>query len=321
MNRNSNSNMPSMKAVRISQYGGANALTYENAPRPTPGEGEVLIRVSSTSVNPFDCAVRAGYMSSYFNYTFPLIPGTDVAGVIAATGPNVASFRPGDKVYARAGVTRDGAYAEYVAIPASDVAFKPKSLDYNYSAALPHVTLTAWQALFELANLTAGQSVLIHGAAGGVGHIAVQLAKLRGAKVFGTASENMDLLNDLNIDLAIDYTTTRFEDVVGCVDVVLDTVGGDTQERSWSVLKPGGMLVSTVQAPSQETAAAYGVRAAMVFSAPPIGKVLTEVAGLVDTGKIKPYVSSVLSLEEVRKAHAMIEGRHTKGKIILQVAA
>ena len=138
---------------------------------------------------------------------------------------------------------------------------------------------------------------------------------------FGTASENIDLLYKLNIDLAIDYTATRFEDVVDQVDVVLDTVGGDTQERSWMVLRPGGMLVSTVQAPSQEAAVAHGVRAAMVFSAPPIGKVLTEVAGLVDTGKIKPHISSVLPLEEVRKAHAMIEGRHTKGKIILQIAA
>jgi len=313
--------MSAMKAVRISNYGDISALAYENAPIPTPGEGEVLIRVSSTSVNPFDCAVRAGYMSNYFHYALPLIPGTDVSGVIEETGLNVTSFEPGDEVYARVGVTRDGSYAEFVAASVSDVAFKPKSLDYNYSAALPHVTLTAWQALFELAHLTTGQSVLIHGAAGGVGHVAVQLAKLRGARVIGTASGNIDLLHELNIDQPIDYTTTRFEEVVDHVDVVLDTVGGDTQERSWSVLKPGGMLVSTVQAPSKETAAAYGVHAAMVFSAPPIGKVLTELAGLVDIGRIKPYISSVLSLEEVRKAHAMIEGRHTKGKIILQVAA
>ena len=318
---NSKSNMSMMKAVRISNYGGIDALAYENAPRPIPGEGEVLIRVSSTSANPFDCAVRAGYMSNYFHYSLPLILGTDVSGVIEETGLNVTSFEPGDEVYARAGVTRDGSYAEYVVVPVLDVAFKPKSLDNDYSAALPTVTLTAWQALFEHANLTAGQSVLIHGAAGGVGHVAVQLAKLRGARVIGTASGNIDLLHELNIDQVIDYTTTRFEDVVDHVDVVLDTVGGDTQERSWRVLKPGGMLVSTVQAPSQESAIAYGVRAAMVFSPPPIGKVLTEVAGLVDTGKIKPYVSSVFSLEEVRKVHTMIEGRHTKGKIILQVAA
>jgi NADPH:quinone reductase-like Zn-dependent oxidoreductase len=310
-----------MKAVRISNYGGIEALAYENAPRPTPGDGEILIRVSSTSVNPFDCAVRAGYLSSYFNYTLPLILGTDVSGIVEEVGKGVATFRRGDEVYARAGVTRDGAYAEYVVAPASDVARKPKSLDHIHAAAIPHVTLTAWQALFELANLTQGQTILIHGAAGGVGHIAVQLAKLHGAKVIGTASGNIDFLKELHIDQAIDYSSTRFEEVVDKVDVVLDTIGGDTQERSWGVLKPGGMLVSTVQQPSEESAAAHGVRQAMVFSSPPIGKVLTEVAEMVDSGKIKPHVSTVLPLQEIQKAHEMIEGKHTRGKIVLQIAA
>jgi NADPH:quinone reductase-like Zn-dependent oxidoreductase len=310
-----------MKAVRISNYGGIEALAYENAPRPTPGDGEILIRVSSTSVNPFDCAVRAGYLSSYFNYTLPLILGTDVSGIVEEVGKGVATFRRGDEVYARAGVTRDGAYAEYVVAPASDVARKPKSLDHIHAAAIPHVTLTAWQALFELANLTQGQTILIHGAAGGVGHIAVQLAKLHGAKVVGTASGNIDFLKELHIDQAIDYSSTRFEEVVDKVDVVLDTIGGDTQERSWGVLKPGGMLVSTVQQPSEESAAAHGVRQAMVFSSPPIGKVLTEVAEMVDSGKIKPHVSTVLPLQEIQKAHEMIEGKHTRGKIVLQIAA
>jgi NADPH:quinone reductase-like Zn-dependent oxidoreductase len=310
-----------MKAVRISNYGGIEALAYENAPRPTPGDGEILIRVSSTSVNPFDCAVRAGYLSSYFNYTLPLILGTDVSGIVEEVGKGVATFRRGDEVYARAGVTRDGAYAEYVVAPASDVARKPKSLDHIHAAAIPHVTLTAWQALFELANLTQGQTILIHGAAGGVGHIAVQLAKLHGAKVVGTASGNIDFLKELHIDQAIDYSSTRFEEVVDKVDVVLDTIGGDTQERSWGVLKPGGMLVSTVQQPSEESAAAHGVRQAMVFSSPPSGKVLTEVAEMVDSGKIKPHVSTVLPLQEIQKAHEMIEGKHTRGKIVLQIAA
>ncbi len=321
MAKKSKSKMSSMKAVRISNYGGIDALAYEDAPRPTPADGEVLIRVSSTSVNPFDCAVRAGYVSGYFNHTLPLILGTDVSGIVEEVGMGVTTFKRGDEVYARAGVTRDGSYAEYVVAPVSDVARKPHSLDHVHSAAIPHVSLTAWQALFELANLTQGQTVLIHGAAGGVGHIAVQLAKLHGAKVIGTASRNIDFLPELNVDQAIDYSTTRFEEVVDKVDVVLDTIGGDTQERSWGVLKPGGMLVSTVQPPSEESAAAHGVRQAMVFSSPPIGKVLTEVAELVDTGQIKPHVSSVLPLQEIRKAHEMIEGKHTRGKIVLQVAA
>ena len=312
--------MSSMKAVRIHAYGGINVLTHEDAPRPKPGDGEVLIRVFATTVNPFDCAVRAGYMSAYFNYTFPLILGTDASGIIEEVGPGVTTFKRGDSVYARGGVARDGTYAEYAVIPASDVAAKPRSLDYVHAAAIPHITLTAWQALIELANLTHGQTVLIHGAAGGVGHIAAQIAKWRGAKVIGTASANLDFLRELNVDQAIDYSTTPFENVVGHVDVVLDTIGGDTQQRSWKVLKPGGILVSTAQAPSQETATAYGVRQAMVFSTPPIGKVLTEVATLVDSGQIKPHISTVLPLEEVAKAHNMIESKHTCGKIVLQVA-
>ena len=312
--------MPSMKAVRLHAYGGADVLAYEDAPRPTAGDGEVLIRVHAASVNPFDCAVRAGYMSAYLNYTLPVILGVDVSGIVEEVGAGVTTFKRGDSVYARGGVTRDGAYAQYAVVPASDVATKPKSLDHIHSAAIPHATLTAWQALFGLANLTQGQTVLIHGAAGGVGHVAVQLAKWRGAKVIGTASRNLDFVRGLGVDEAIDYSTTPFENAVSNVDVVLDTVGGDTQQRSWQVLRPGGILVSTIQAPPEETAKAHGVRGAFVFSTPPIGEVLTEVATLADTGKIKPEVSAVLPLQEVRKAHQMVEAGHTRGKIVLQVA-
>jgi NADPH:quinone reductase-like Zn-dependent oxidoreductase len=309
-----------MKAVRIHSYGGLDVLAYEDAPRPAAGEGEVLIRVHATSVNPFDCAVRAGYMTGYFNHSLPLVLGSDVAGVIEAVGPGAAGFQVGDAVYGRGGVFRDGANAEFVTVFASDVALKPKSLDFVHAAALPHVTLTAWQALFEMADLQKGQTVLIHGAAGGVGHIAVQLAKWRGAAVIGTASRNLEFLRTLGVDQAIDYAATAFESVVGKVDVVLDTVGGDTQDRSWSVLKPGGMLVSVIQPPSAESAAKFGVRQAMVSSAPPIGKVLTKVAELVDAGLIKPHVAEVFPLGEIRKAHGLIEGKHTRGKIVLQVA-
>ena len=311
--------MPFMKAVRIHAYGSTDVLTYEEAPRPTAGAGEVLIRVHATSVNPFDVAMRAGYMSGYFNPTLPLILGTDVSGIVEDVGAGVTNFAPGDSVYARAGMARDGAYADYVVASALDVAAKPKSLDYIHSAAIPHVILTAWQALIEVANLSEGQTVLIHGAAGGVGHVAVQLAKSRGAKVIGTASANVDFLRELGVDQAIDYSTTLFEDVVRAVDVVLDTVGGDTQQRSWAVLKPGGILISTIQPPSEETAVAHGVRQQFIASAPPIGRVLAEVATMVDAGQIKPEVSSILPLEEIRQAHKLIEGRHTRGKIVLQV--
>jgi len=311
--------MTTMKAVRIHTYGGPEVLVYEDAPRPTVGDGEVLIRVHATSVNPFDCAVRAGYMDGYFHYKLPLVLGSDVSGVVEAIGAGVSDFAPGAEVYGRGGVFRDGSNAEYVVVFATDVAAKPASLDYLHAAALPHVTLTAWQALIEMAQLSAGQTVLIHGAAGGVGHIAVQLAHWRGAKVIGTASTNLDVLRELKVEQIIDYSKTPFESVAHDVDVVLDTVGGPVQERSYGVLKPGGILLSVVQPPSEETAKAHGVRAQMVSSSPPIGKTLTEVAGLVARGYIKPIVSVVLPLAETRKAHEMIEGKHTRGKIVLQV--
>jgi NADPH:quinone reductase-like Zn-dependent oxidoreductase len=309
-----------MKAVRFHTYGSPDVLVYEDAPRPTAGDGEVLIRVHASSVNPVDCAIRAGYMKAYFNHTLPLIPGTDVAGVVEAIGAGVTNFAPGDSVYARAGVYRDGTNAEYVVAAATDVAATPKSIDLLHAAALPHVTLTAWQALIEMAQVSAGQTVLIHGAAGGVGHIAVQLAHWRGAKVIGTASTHVDVLRELKVDQVIDYATTPFESVVHDVDVVIDTVGGDTQERSWAALKRGGILVSTIQAPSEETAASHGVRQGMVYASPPIGPTLTQVAGLVDGGQLRPIVSTVMPLSETRQAQVQIEGKHVAGKLVLQVA-
>ena len=311
--------MNMMKAVRIHAYGGPDVLMYEDAPIPVPADGEVVVRVHASSVNPFDCAVRAGYMAGYFNYSFPLILGTDVSGVVESFGAGVNNFAPGDLVYGRAGVTLDGAYAEYVALPATDVAAKPPSLDHTQAASVPHAALTAWQALFEEARLSQGQTVLIHAAAGGVGHIAVQLAQSRGAKVIGTASGNCDFLTELGVDQVINYSTTPFEGVVDKVDVVLDLVGGDTLQRSWALIKPGGMLISAVQAPSQEMADAHGVRQRFIYSSPPIGKVLTEIAGMVEAGQIKPEIATVLPLSEIREAHKLSEDRHTCGKIVLQV--
>jgi len=311
--------MTLMKAVRIHDYGGLDILHYEEAPRPVPAAGEVLIRVHATTINPFDCAVRAGYMGQYFNYTFPLILGTDVSGVVVELGDGVTDISPGDIVYTRAGIYRDGAHAEFVVAIASDVVAKPPSLDHVNAAALPHVTLTAWQGLIVFADLSEGQTILIHAAAGGVGHIAVQLAKWRGARVIGTASINLPFLEELGVDVPIDYTQTAFEDVAKGVDVVLDLLGGETQQRSWKVLKPGGMLISTVQPPPQEVASAHGVRQHMIGTSPPVRKVLTEASKMVENGQLKPHVSDVLSLKDIRKAHELSEGRHTRGKVVLQV--
>ncbi len=313
--------MPSMKAVRIHAYGGVDRLMLEEASRPTPGPDEVLIRVHATSVNPFDCAVRAGYMAGYFNYTLPYIPGTDVSGVVEEVGDLVTNVAPGMPVYTRAGVTRDGAYAEYAVVPAGDVAPKPASLDHITAAAIPHAVLTAWQGLYELAQLQAGQTVLIHGAAGGVGHIAVQLAKLRGATVIGTASLNAPFLAGLGVDQVINYATTPFESAVRDVDVVLDLMGGETQRRSYAVLKPGGVLISAVQMPDADAGAMYGVRQHLIMTNPPIGPALTDVAHLVDAGRLKPYVSQVFALEDIQQAHALIEQRHACGKIAIQISA
>jgi len=309
-----------MKAVRIHKYGGRDVLMVEDAPQPEPRPGEALIRVHASTVNLFDVAVREGYLHVYFNYTFPLILGTDVSGVIEQVGEGVDQWQPGDEVFTRAGVFLEGAHAEYVRVPAENLARKPQSLDHLHAAALPHVSLVAWYALVDLADLRAGQTVLIHGAAGGVGHIAAQLARQRGAKVIGTASLNLPFLQELGVDESIDYSSVPFDEEVRDVDVVLDLVGGETQERSWKVLKPGGILVTSQTIPaSQESADAHGVRAGHVNRNPPIGPTLTELARLVDAGQIQPHVSTVLPLDEIRQAHELIEARHTAGKIALQV--
>jgi NADPH:quinone reductase-like Zn-dependent oxidoreductase len=309
-----------MKAVQIYGYGDVNVLVYETAQRPHPEDDEVLIRVYTTTVNPFDCGVRAGYMAGWYTYSFPFILGLDVAGVVEEVGTGVTTFAPGDPVYTRTEPNRGGAYAEYVRVRATDVVAKPRTLDYIQAAALPHVALTAWEALIEAAQIGAGQKILIHRAAGGVGHIAVQLAKWRGAQVIGTASpQNVDYLRELGVDEVVDYTTTSFESVVHDVDIVLDTLGGDIQQRSWSVLKPGGLLISIIHPPSAEAAAAHGVRQLFVASYQTKAEVLTQIAALAETGILKPTVSTILPLYEVKRAHELSQSNHTRGKIVLQV--
>ena len=316
--------MESMKAVSARSYGGQDVLEFEEAPCPEIGAGDVLIRIAATSVNPFDWAVRSGYLTDYYTYSFPLILGLDVSGVVEVVGSEVQGLQPGDAVYGRANPTTNGAYAEYISVPAVQVALKPQSLDFLQAAALPHVAISAWRALMDTARLAIGQTVLIHGAAGGVGSVAVQLAKYLGARVIATASSNnLDYLRSLGADEVIDYTATRFEDVVNDVDVVLDLIGdmGDnTQSRSWQVLKPGGILVSLVQFPSPETAAAHAVRGAFVTADVCDTQTLTEIGHLIEAGHIQPVASAVYSLADIRQAHAESESRHVRGKIVLQVA-
>jgi NADPH:quinone reductase-like Zn-dependent oxidoreductase len=311
-----------MKAVRIHNYGGPEVLKYEDAPRPQPGEGEILIRVHATSVNPIDWKVRAGYMKDFLPQSFPLILGWDMSGVIEEVGRHPAAagqFKKGDEVYSLPDHTRNGAYAEYIVVRESEVALKPNALHHVRAAAVPLAALTAWQALFDTAQLQPGQRVLIHGAAGGVGHFAVQLAKWKGAHVMGTAStKNHEMAHELGADELIDYTTQRFEDIARNIDVVLDTIGGDTQERSWPVLKKGGVLVSLVQPPSENKAKEHGVRG-IRLGARPNGQELAEIAKIIDAGKLAPVIDRILPLSEARRAHELSQSGHTHGKIVLRV--
>lgn len=310
--------MATMKAVRIHTYGGPEVLAYEDVHVPEARAGEVLIRVHAAGVNPLDWKVRRGYARSWLNHTLPLIPGWDVSGVVKEA-PGVKDFKQGEAVYGLLDTGRDGAYAEYVTAKAANLARKPESVDHVHAAALPVVTLTAWQALFDTAGLLPGQTVFIHAAAGGVGHMAVQLAKWKGARVIGTASAgNIEFLRGLGADEVIDYRTTRFENVVKDVDVVLDTLSGEVQERSWKALKRGGIMVSTLSEPSRELAARYGARGAIIF-AKPNSEELQKIAGLIDGGKIRPVVETILPLAEARKAHELSETGHARGKIVLKV--
>jgi NADPH:quinone reductase-like Zn-dependent oxidoreductase len=314
---NNESEKMNMKAIRIHQYGGPEVLAQVEMQRPTPGPDEVLIKIYAASVNPIDWKMRAGHVKEFFPLTFPSTLGWDVSGIVEEAGDNVTQFKRGDEVYA---LVKGGGYAEYVVTKAPVVAKKPRTLDHIHAAAVPVAGVTALQALFEVAQLRAGQKVLIHAAAGGVGNFAVQLAKAKGAYVIGTASsKNQAFLGELGVDKVVDYQKTRFEDTVRDVDVVLDTVGGETLERSFKVLKKGGILVSLVQLPSQESTTKYGVRA-LFYGGHASSSDLAEIAKLIDDGKVKPVVETILPLAEARRAHELSETRHVRGKIVLKVA-
>ncbi|WP_440945759.1 NADP-dependent oxidoreductase [Methanosarcina sp. T3] len=304
-----------MRAIRIYEFGGPEVLKYEDIPEPQPGPGEVRIRVIAAGVNPMDWKIRSGMVGEM---PLPMTMGLDVAGVVDM-GQGEVSFQPGEEVFAKVSIGQGG-YAEYTVVNSAQVARKPKSIGFIESAAIPTAGLAAWQSLFDIAGLGKGQSVLVHGAAGGVGIFAVQFAKWKGAYVFGTASEkNEQFLKSIGADEFINYKKQRFEDVVGKVDVVLDTIGGDTFERSWGVLKPGGFLVSTVARIPEGVPDKYGVRAQTLMTRSD-GEELAQIAALIDEQPVKPVVTTVLPLSEAKKAHEMSESRHTRGKIVLRVA-
>ncbi len=309
---------PMMKAIVAHEYGKPEVAHYEDAPRPEPKENEALVRVMAAGVNPADPLIVSGKYAQEFGTHVPLIPGYDIAGVVEKTGAGVTKLKRGDAVYGYP--LMGGGWAEFAVVTETEVAAKPASLTFEQAAAVPMGALTAWQALNDVAQLQAGQTILIHGGSGGVGSFAVQLAKARGARVIATASSaNQDLLKQLGADVAIDYTKQKFEEVAKDVDVVLDTVGRDTLARSYAVVKKGGIVCTLVSRTDPAALERYGIRGASI-AVKPDAEDLAEIARLIDQKKIKPVVSEVLPLSEGVKALEQAETHHTRGKIVLKVA-
>ncbi|WP_299842012.1 NADP-dependent oxidoreductase [uncultured Jannaschia sp.] len=302
--------------IRIHEFGASDVLRTEDRPTPEPDFGEVRIRVGAASVNPVDFKTRAGSYPRVGADDLPVTMGHDVAGLIDAVGEGVESFTRGARVYAMV----DGGYAQHVVVSSGDVAAVPEGLSDAEAAAIPLAALTAWQGLIDHGGLEAGQRVLIHGGAGGVGHFAIQIARARGAEVLTTASAgDASFLRELGADTVINYKDQRFEDEAGEIDLVLDLIGGETQERSWAVLKSGGALVSTLQAPSEEKAREKDARVA-VFLVEPNGTQLEEIGRLVTRGQLRPVVAETFPLERAAEAQDRLEAGHVRGKIVLTVA-
>ena len=310
-----------MKSIRIHAYGGPEHMQLDDAPVPSCGANDVLVRVVAAGVNPIDWKIRAGAMAHGLPKAFPLTLGWDAAGVVDAVGGSVAGFEPGDEVCFYAEFGRGGTYAEYVAVDASQVALKPRTLAFAAAAALPMAGQAAWTALIDTARIERGMRALIHGGAGALGSIAVQLARDRGLHVTATASgDGVALARSLGADEVVDYRSQRFQDHAHDIDVVLDTIGGATQEASWGVMRPGGMLVATAMPPAPERAKAAGVRAAFVFTQPR-GAVLAQLAERIDAGRLRVLVGQEFALADAAHAHRLGESGQARGKMVLHVSA
>jgi NADPH:quinone reductase-like Zn-dependent oxidoreductase len=311
----------SMKAWRVHDFGPPEAMIFETVPRPDPGPGEVLVKVHAAGVGPWDGWIRAG--RSALPQPLPLTLGSDLSGEVAALGSGISDMAVGDQVFGVTNTQFLGAYAEYAVASAAMLAKKPSSLSYVEAASVPVIAVTAWQALFDQARLEAGQTVVIHGAAGNVGAYAVQLARRAHLRSIATAGTNdIDYVRALGADKVVDYQTQRFEDEVKDADAVLDLVGGETQTRSFQVLRPGGKLISAVSQPDQDRAKRHDVNAAF-FLVKVTTERLRKIAELIDRGELKTRVGRVLPLADAREAHMMLEGRRPlpRGKIILDVEA
>lgn len=308
-----------MKAMRIHAYGGTEVFRLEDAAMPEFGPKDILLKVVATSVNPVDCYFRMGKLSGILPVPLPWILGLDASGIVAAVGSEVTRFKVGDAVYSRPDIKRPGTYAEYVAIDEAIVAMKPATISHVEAASLPLVSITAWETIVRLGEVRAGERVLVHAGSGVVGSIAVQLAKARGAHVVATTSaRNAALVRSLGADEVIDYQAQVLSEATGNLDMVLDTIGGETQTASWPLLKKGGILVSVVSKPSDEVAAKFGVRTGYLFIEPNAA-ILEEVAALVDAGKIRPVIGAEFALADLAEAHELSQSRRARGKIVVYV--
>jgi NADPH:quinone reductase-like Zn-dependent oxidoreductase len=303
-----------MQAVRAQDYGGPEQLKLEQAPIPVPGPGEVRVRLLRAGVNPADRGSLSGAYKAYMPLNFPWTPGIDGAGVVDAVGEGVTAFQPGQAVFG----TFNGSYAEYAVAGAGDLALKPDNLSFDEAASVPVGALTAWSAV-ETAGLQPGQRVLVHGGAGGVGQYVVQLVKDKGAEVVATTSaSNAEFVRSLGAAQVIDYNAQSFEDVAGQVDAVIDTVGGEVLERSWQLLKPGGILVTVAAMLSPDVAEARGLRGQTVSRAP--GTVLPELARRLSSGQLRAQVGRVFPLAQAAEAHTLVGTRHGRGRVLLAIA-
>ncbi|MGC9402365.1 NADP-dependent oxidoreductase [Vibrio genomosp. F10 str. 9ZC157] len=308
-----------MRAVQIHQYGGTETLKLENVAKPEINDDDILISVKSASINPVDWKIREGYLQSFIPYELPLTLGWDVAGVVAEVGSNVKEFSVGDEVFSRPDISRNGSYADYIAVKADEAVLKSTKLDFGQAASLPLAGITAWQCLVDVADVQPGQRVLVHAGAGGVGHLAIQIAKAKGATVIATASSvNLDLLKELGADQAVDYAKAPLIEQIESVDIVLDTMGGDVQKTSWALLKENGILVSVVDQPDEAVANEHKVRSAFVFIEPS-SRILKELNQLVDADLLKPLIEHRFSLEQIVDAHLQSQSGRTRGKIVIDV--
>ena len=332
-----------MKAAFIRRYGGNDVVELGELPAPQAGPGELLVEVHAASVNPVDFKIRDGMLKMIIPFGFPLILGNDLSGVVQAVGAGVTRFRPGDAVFARMDKRRIGAFAEFAVVAEADAALKPANLSHIEAAAVPLAGLTAWQALFEVGGVKAGQKVLVHAGSGGVGTFAIQLARHAGLTVATTAgARNAELVRGLGADIVIDYKAQRFEDLVSDYDLVFDTQAGDIQHRSFAVLRRGGVLVSIAGKPDSRLvrefglnpllgmlldflnrktlrlAKQHGVRYEYLFMHPS-GEQLAQIGRLLTEGSVRPLVDKVFPLAQVREALAYSEAGHATGKVVVEV--